>query len=119
MSVVIKRLIDVVFSCIGILILLPIWLIVSIAIRIDSKGPIFYLHRRVGKSGKEFDCFKFRSMYLGSDQYVLVSDFSDERVTRVGNFIRRTSLDETPQLINILLGDMSVVGPRPALPSCL
>ena len=117
MSVVIKRLIDVVFSCIGILILLPIWLIVSIAIRIDSKGPIFYLHRRVGKSGKEFDCFKFRSMYLGSDQYVLVSDFSDERVTRVGNFIRRTSLDETPQLINILLGDMSVVGPRPALPS--
>ena len=117
MDLVIKRVIDIIFSFIGIIIFLPIWVLTAIAIKLNSKGSVFYKHKRVGLNRKEFDCFKFRSMYIGSDQNLLVGDSKDERVTGVGHFLRKTSLDETPQLINVFLGDMSVVGPRPALPS--
>lgn len=117
MSLLIKRIIDVIFSLISILILLPFWISIGILIKLDSPGPVFYRHKRVGKAGKEFSCFKFRSMYVDSDQNMLVNDLHDPRVTKVGKFLRKTSLDETPQLINVLSGDMSVVGPRPALPT--
>ncbi|OGI18895.1 MAG: hypothetical protein A3B68_06635 [Candidatus Melainabacteria bacterium RIFCSPHIGHO2_02_FULL_34_12] len=117
MSLFFKRIIDVIFSMIGILIFLLLWIIITFLIKLDSRGPVFYRHLRVGKDGKEFVCFKFRSMRVNSDQNKLVSDPKDDRVTRTGYLLRKTSLDETPQLINVLIGDMSVVGPRPALPS--
>lgn len=117
MQVFIKRAIDLFLSLFGIIILLPVWLFILILIKLDSKGPVFYLHKRVGKEQKEFSCFKFRTMYENSDPNSLVSDPHDKRVTNVGYVLRKTSLDETPQLINVFLGHMSVVGPRPALPS--
>lgn len=117
MKIFFKRIIDVCLSVTGIVLFLPAWIFFSIIIKLDSPGPVFYRHKRVGIEGKEFTCLKFRSMYMGVDQDLLVSDPKDERVTRIGNFLRKTSLDETPQLINVLLGPMSIVGPRPALPS--
>lgn len=117
MKIFIKRIIDICFSSIAILLLLPIWIMIAILIKLDSLGPVLYKHKRVGLGGKEFDCLKFRSMYLNSNKDILVSNLLDERVTKIGHFLRRTSLDETPQLINVLLGNMSIVGPRPALPS--
>ena len=117
MSLLIKRIIDILFSLTAIVILLPLWILIAILIKLSSSGPVFYTHRRVGKGSKEFNCFKFRSMYVNSDQNTLVSDPADSRVTKIGKFLRKTSIDETPQLINVLFGDMSIVGPRPALPS--
>ena len=117
MSLVIKRIIDVFLSFIGIVILFPLWLIVSILIKLESNGSVLYKHVRLGKDGNKFTCFKFRSMYVGSDENTLVSNPQDQRVTKIGKFLRKTSFDETPQLINVLFGDMSIVGPRPALPS--
>ena len=117
MSLLIKRITDILFSSIAIVILLPFWILISILIKLNSPGQVFYTHRRVGKDGAGFDCFKFRSMHVNSDQNILVSDPSDPRVTKIGKFLRKTSIDETPQLINVLFGDMSIVGPRPALPS--
>ena len=117
MSFFIKRIIDIIFSLIGILFILPVWIVIGILIKLDSNGPIFYTHKRVGLKGKEFNCYKFRSMYAGSEENILVSNPGDERVTKIGHFIRKSSLDETPQLINVLLGHMSIVGPRPALSS--
>ncbi len=113
----IKRIFDVFVSVIGIIILSPIWIIIAIAVKAESKGPIFYTHVRVGKNGKKFNCFKFRSMFEGVDPDSLVGSPGDFRLTKLGHIIRKTSLDEIPQLINVLLGDMSIVGPRPALPS--
>lgn len=115
MKLFLKRLIDITISSIGILLLIPAWIIIAIAIKLDSKGDIFYAHTRIGKNRKEFTCLKFRTMYLNSEQNTIPSDSSDKRITRVGNFLRKTSLDETPQLINVLAGQMSIVGPRPAL----
>ena len=117
MQLFLKRLIDLIFSILGIIFLFPIWILIGILIKLDSKGPIFYKHKRVGLDGKEFICLKFRSMYVSSDENSLVSDPSDKRVTKIGIILRKTSLDEIPQLINVLLGDMSIVGPRPALAS--
>lgn len=117
MSLFVKRVIDIICSFIGVLIFFPIWVIIAILIKLNSNGPVFYIHKRTGKGKKEFDCIKFRTMYVGSDISTLVSDVKDERVTGIGYFLRKTSLDETPQLINVLVGDMSIVGPRPALPS--
>ena len=97
--------------------MLPIWIVIGIGIKLDSKGPIFYIHKRVGLNGKIFNCFKFRSMNVGAEPNALVSTPEDLRVTKIGSFLRKTSLDETPQFINIFLGYMSLVGPRPALPS--
>ena len=117
MQNLIKRIFDITLSTLGILIILPVWIIILILIKLDSKGPFLYTHKRVGLNGKEFNCYKFRSMNTGSEENILVSSPDDERVTSVGYFLRKTSLDETPQLINVLFGDMSIVGPRPALPS--
>lgn len=119
MSLLIKRIMDLLISLILILFLLPFWIVIALLIKLDSRGPIFYVHKRVGKGQKTFSCYKFRSMYVGTDEKTLVSDKKDSRLTQIGHFLRRTSLDETPQLLNVLLGDMSIVGPRPALPSQL
>lgn len=117
MKFFIKRMIDIVLSIIGLIVLLPFWIFISVLIKLNSRGPVFYTHVRIGQGRKEFNCFKFRSMYVSSDQNQLVSDPDDKRVTRIGNLLRKTSMDETPQLINVFLGHMSMVGPRPALPT--
>ena len=109
-----KRLFDVVASGFGLLILLPILVIVAIWIKLDSKGPVFYRQVRVGRHNKDFRIFKFRSMRVGSDKGSLVTiGGRDPRVTRSGYFIRKFKIDELPQLINVFIGDMSLVGPRP------
>ncbi len=93
---------------------MPIFVVLSIAIAIESKGGIFYKQKRVGKNGKEFKLFKFRSMYADADKKGLLTvGGRDSRITKVGYFIRKYKLDELPQLINVLKGDMSIVGPRP------
>ena len=113
----IKRYIDVTVSILGIIITSPILFITAIAIKLDSKGDILFRQKRLGKNGKEFTIYKFRSMYMnaektGSGQY---SFKGDQRVTRVGKIIRATSIDELPQFINIIKGDMSLIGFRPPL----
>lgn len=109
-----KRLFDIVASGFGLLFLCPIFLIVAVWIKLDSKGPVFYRQVRVGIHNKEFHIFKFRSMRVGADKGSLVTiGGRDPRVTRSGNFIRKYKLDELPQLINVFVGDMSLVGPRP------
>ena len=109
-----KRLIDVVASGLGLLVLSPLFLILAIWIKCDSKGPVFYRQVRVGRYNKDFRIFKFRSMRVGSDKGSLVTvGGHDPRITRSGYFIRKFKLDELPQLINVFIGDMSLVGPRP------
>lgn len=109
-----KRLFDIVASSLGLLVLSPLFLILSIWIKTDSSGPVFYRQVRVGLHGKDFKLFKFRSMRVGSDKKGLITiGGRDPRVTRSGYFIRKYKLDEIPQLINVLIGDMSLVGPRP------
>lgn len=109
-----KRLFDIVSSGCGLLVLSPILLIVAIWIKLDSKGPIFYRQVRVGYKNRDFRIFKFRSMRIGSDKGSLVTICGrDPRVTRSGYYIRKYKLDELPQLINVFIGDMSLVGPRP------
>jgi lipopolysaccharide/colanic/teichoic acid biosynthesis glycosyltransferase len=110
----IKRLFDIIASGVGIIMLSPFFLILSIWIKLDSKGPVFYRQIRVGKNNKDFRIFKFRSMRVGSDKGSLVTiGGRDPRVTRSGYYIRKFKLDELPQLINVFVGDMSLVGPRP------
>lgn len=109
-----KRLFDIIASGFGLIVLCPIFLILAIWIKIDSKGPVFYRQVRVGKDNKDFRIFKFRSMRVGSDKGSLVTiGGRDPRITRSGYFIRKLKLDELPQLINVFVGDMSLVGPRP------
>lgn len=109
-----KRLFDVVASGLGLIVLSPLFLILAIWIKLDSKGPIFYRQVRVGYKNKDFRIFKFRSMRVGADKGCLVTiGGHDPRVTRSGYFIRKFKFDELPQLINVFLGDMSLVGPRP------
>lgn len=109
-----KRLFDIVFSTLGLLILSPLFLIVAIWIKLDSKGSIFYKQIRVGKNNKDFKILKFRSMRQNADKGSLITvGGRDSRVTRAGYSIRKYKLDELPQLINVLKGDMSIVGPRP------
>ena len=109
-----KRLFDIVASGFGLLVLSPLLLILAIWIKLDSAGPIFYRQVRVGRGNKDFRIFKFRSMRVGSDKGSLVTiGGRDPRVTRSGYYIRKYKFDELPQLINVLLGDMSIVGPRP------
>lgn len=109
-----KRLLDLLFATIGIVLLLPLFLMISLSIIIDSKGGIFYKQIRVGKNGKDFYLYKFRSMYTGADtKGLLTIGGKDSRITNVGYFIRKYKIDELPQLINVWLGDMSLVGPRP------
>lgn len=109
-----KRLFDIFASGIGLLVLSPLFLVVAIWIKCDSKGPVFYKQQRVGRWNKDFWLYKFRSMRPGSDKQGLITvGGRDPRVTRSGYFIRKYKLDELPQLINVFLGDMSLVGPRP------
>ena len=109
-----KRLFDIVASGCGLLVLSPVLLIVSIWIKLNSRGPVFYRQVRVGYKNKDFRIFKFRSMRIGSDKGSLVTiGGRDPRITRSGYFIRKYKLDELPQLINVFVGDMSLVGPRP------
>ena len=108
------RLCDIVFSAIGLLLLSPLFLLVYILIRYESKGCGFYCQQRVGKDGRMFDLYKFRSMRTGSDKKGLITvGGHDSRITRMGYFIRKYKIDELPQLWNVLKGDMSLVGPRP------
>ncbi len=112
-----KRLFDISVSLLGIIVLSPIFLLLAIIIKIDSKGPVFFKQQRVGKNGKVFNMYKFRSMCVGAEQQEggVYSGKGDKRVTRIGKILRATSLDEIPQLVNIIKGDMSFIGPRPPL----
>jgi putative colanic acid biosynthesis UDP-glucose lipid carrier transferase len=109
-----KRIFDIVFAAMVTVLLLS-WFIplVAIFIKMESKGPVFFKQLRSGKKGKGFYCFKFRSMTVNTDAHNLQASRQDNRVTKVGSFLRKTSLDELPQFINVLKGEMSVVGPRP------
>jgi len=132
--VMFKRFTDIIFCVLGLIILSPIFILVSIAIKLDSRGPILFKQVRLGKNGKPFTFYKFRSMFIGSDDDVerieklkrfIKENKSDDptstkivkesKITRIGRFIRKTSIDELPQLFNVLKGDMSIVGPRPCL----
>ena len=109
-----KRLFDIVASGCGLIVLSPLFLILAVWIKLDSPGPVFYRQVRVGRGNKDFRIFKFRSMRVGSDKGSLVTiGGHDPRITRSGYFIRKFKLDEFPQLINVFVGDMSLVGPRP------
>jgi len=124
----IKRVMDIACAGITMVVLLPLFLVVAVAVKIDSKGPVFFKQRRVGKDRKIFTMYKFRSMFADAETQLkylqeknerdgpVFKIRDDPRVTKVGHFIRRTCIDELPQLINILKGDMSIVGPRPPLP---
>lgn len=110
-----KRVLDIILSLFILIVLSPILLISALAIKIDSKGPVIFKQKRLGLGGKEFNIYKFRSMCVGAEKGGVYSDNNDKRVTKVGNILRKTSIDELPQAINILKGDMSFVGPRPPL----
>jgi O-antigen biosynthesis protein WbqP len=111
-----KRLFDAGLAAIGLVVLSPVLLLTAGLIRVDSPGPAIFRQRRIGRGSREFTIYKFRTMHLGTPEVAprLLTD-SHRRVTRVGRILRRTSLDELPQLVNILRGEMSIVGPRPAL----
>ena len=125
---VIKRIIDIVASFIGLILLSPLILIVSMLIKLESKGEVIFKQKRVGLNGKEFYMYKFRSMVINAEELKAELESQNEmsgpmfkmkddpRITRIGKFIRKTSIDELPQLINVIKGDMSLVGPRPSLP---
>ena len=109
-----KRFFDIVASLLGLIVLSPLLLVVAIWVKLDSEGPVFFRQVRVGRYNKDFRIFKFRSMRVGSDKGSQVTiGGRDPRVTRSGYFIRKFKIDELPQLINVLVGDMSLVGPRP------
>lgn len=124
-----KRAIDIFCSLIGLLVLIPILVLVAILVKIESKGPIIFSQDRVGKGGKVFKMYKFRSMLINAEELKeklidknerigpMFKIKNDPRITKVGKFIRKTSIDELPQLVNILKGEMSIVGPRPSLRS--
>ena len=114
---IVKRIFDFFAALIGIIILSPIFIIVSIAIKLDSPGNIMFLQKRVGKCGKEFDIFKFRTMVTNAERLgKQITVGKDNRITKVGAFLRKYKIDELPQLFNVLKGDMSLVGPRPPIP---
>jgi lipopolysaccharide/colanic/teichoic acid biosynthesis glycosyltransferase len=113
----IKRIFDIFCSLIGIIFFLPVLLIVSILIRLDSSGPIIYCGKRIGKNKKPFHIYKFRTMVVDADKIGGPSTSNDDsRITRIGLFLRKYKIDELPQLFNVLKGDMSLVGPRPEVP---
>ena len=125
---VIKRLADVVLSSIALVVLSPVFAVIALVIKIESKGPVFFKHTRIGKNGKIIKIYKFRSMVINAEE--LIEKFTpeqmkeykenykltaDPRITKVGGFLRKTSLDELPQLINIIKGELSIIGPRPVV----
>ena len=124
----IKRFMDVIISTLGLIILSPLFLVIAILIKLESKGPVFFAHRRIGKNGKEIKIWKFRTMVPNAEE--LIKSFTpeqmkefkenfklenDPRITKIGKILRKTSLDELPQLINILKGELSIIGPRPVV----
>ena len=113
----VKRFLDVTSSFLGLVLLSPLMLAVSILIKIDSRGPVIFRQKRIGRNGKVFEIYKFRSMCVGAEKTGsgVYSGKGDARVTRIGKILRATSIDELPQLLNILKGEMSFVGPRPPL----
>ncbi|MFH0791986.1 MAG: sugar transferase [bacterium] len=113
----IKRIFDFISSLIGLVLLLPVLLITALAIKINSSGPVFYLAKRVGKNGRIFTMYKFRTMVINADKIGGPSTpIDDPRLTKIGKTLKKFQLDELPQLINVLIGDMSLVGPRPEVP---
>ncbi len=110
-----KRLFDVVLATVIFVVASPVLLLVAIAVKIDSEGPVIFKQTRLGKDGKEFNMYKFRTMVVNAEAAGVYSDNNDPRITKVGNFLRKTSLDELPQCINIIKGDMSFIGFRPPL----
>jgi lipopolysaccharide/colanic/teichoic acid biosynthesis glycosyltransferase len=116
-TMAVKRILDVVGSALGLLLLLPLLAVIAVIIKFDSPGPIFFRQERVGRRGRLFRVFKFRSMLVGATHAgTALTVRADTRITRVGTFLRRSKLDELPQLVNVLAGDMSIVGPRPEVP---
>ncbi len=111
-----KRLFDILFSFIGIIIMCPIFLIISILIKISSGSPILFRQDRVGRDGEIFSLIKFRTMGISSDSNITITVQGDMRITKIGKFLRRYKLDELPELWNVFIGDMSFVGPRPDVP---
>jgi lipopolysaccharide/colanic/teichoic acid biosynthesis glycosyltransferase len=112
----IKRIFDLLISAFGLLLLLPFFIIIALFISLDSTGPVFYLQERVGQGGKLFKLFKFRTMRTGADKLTAITVGNrDPRITRLGYYLRKFKVDELPQLINVFLGSMSLVGPRPEL----
>jgi lipopolysaccharide/colanic/teichoic acid biosynthesis glycosyltransferase len=109
----IRRLIDVGFAVITLALLCPLFLLITLAVRLDSPGNPFYVAWRAGRGGRGFRMFKFRTMFVGSGRTSPITARADRRITRVGRYLRRAKLDELPQFINLLLGDMTLVGPRP------
>ena len=124
----IKRILDIVLATIGLILLTPIFLIIAMMIKIDSAGTVFFAHTRNGKNGKKFKMYKFRTMYENAQE--MIQNFTpeqkkeweenyklkdDPRITKLGKFLRKTSLDELPQIINIIKGDLSIIGPRPVI----
>ena len=115
MRFIVKYLFDRVFALLGLIIALPFFIILPVMIRLDSKGPAFFRQKRVGKDGRLFTIYKFRSMQM-NDGSITVTSQTDIRITRVGSFLRKWKMDELPELFNVLIGDMSFVGPRPDVP---
>lgn len=125
----IKRLLDITLSTIGLIFLSPLMIVIACKIKMEDGGPVIYKQIRVGKNGRHFEMYKFRSMVINADKLLkelkeknsvsgaMFKMKNDPRITKVGHFIRQHSLDELPQLVNVLKGDMSLVGPRPSLPS--
>jgi putative colanic acid biosynthesis UDP-glucose lipid carrier transferase len=109
-----KRAVDIVVSAILIVVIMP-WLLplMFILIKLNSAGPVFFLQKRIKKDGEIFTCIKFRTMYLNDESDITATAENDKRITRIGSFLRRHHIDELPQLINVLIGDMSLIGPRP------
>ncbi len=125
---IVKRVLDVILSIVASIVVLPFMIIIAIIIKFDSKGPVFFVHNRIGHNGRPLPLYKFRSMRINAESEI--TDFTpeqqsewkdnfkldnDPRITRVGQFLRKTSLDELPQLYNIICGDLSIVGPRPVI----
>jgi lipopolysaccharide/colanic/teichoic acid biosynthesis glycosyltransferase len=109
-----KRIFDVVASIIGLIVLLPVFIVIAILIKLNDKGPIFYKQKRIGQNFKPFELLKFRTMVVNADKIgPAVTKDGDQRITKIGKFLRKTKLDELPQIWNVIRGDMSIVGPRP------
>lgn len=125
---IVKRIFDVTVAAVALMVLSPVFLLLAVLIKLESRGPVFFVHKRIGKGGKMLPLYKFRSMYTNAEE--MIAQFTpeqkkewaenfklddDPRITRIGKFLRRTSLDELPQLVNILKGELSIVGPRPVV----
>lgn len=115
-NLMIKRLFDLISSVIGVLLISPLLVLIAIMIKISTKGPILFKQDRLGKNGKTFKILKFRTMVVNAERIgdgLSIKSDNDQRITKIGRFLRATSLDELPQLFNVIIGDMSLVGPRP------